>query len=79
MDNKEIKTLRLYGIVFNPALNDGQNGKLRCEANQFILDKNGNVTDVKHRLEAISIDAALVELRKRAEIIMQLHQPRVGE
>lgn len=77
MDNKEIKALRLHGIVFNPALNDGQNGKLHCEANQWILDKHGNVTDIKHRLEASSIDVALIELRKRAEIIMQLHQPGV--
>ena len=75
MDNKEIKALRLHGIVFNPALNDGQNGKLRCEANQWVLDKHGNVTDVKHRLEAIAVDSALVELRKRAEVVMQLHQP----
>lgn len=78
MDNKEIKTLRLHRIEFNPALNDGLNGKLRCEASQWILDKHGNVTDIKHRLEAISIDVALVELRRRAEIIMQLHQPGAG-
>lgn len=75
MDNKEIKNLRLHGIAFNPALNDGQNGKLRCEASQWTLDKNGNVTDVKHRLEALDINTALAELRRRAEIIMQLHQP----
>jgi len=73
MDNAEIKTLRLHGIVFNPALNDGQNGKLRCEANQWVTDKHGNVTDVKHRLEAGDVGAALVVLRKRAEVIMQLH------
>lgn len=75
MDNKEIKSLRLHGIVFNPALNDGLNGKLRCEAHQWILDKDGNVTDIKHRLEALTIDTALSKLRRRAELIMQLHEP----
>lgn len=73
MDNAEIKALQLHGIIFNPALNDGQNGKLRCEANQFILDKNGNVTDIKHRLEAGDIESALAHLRERSSHIMLLH------
>lgn len=73
MDNKEIKSLRLHGIVFNPALNDGQNGKLRCEASQWILDKHGNVTDIKHRLEAGDVGSALAHLRERSEHIMKLH------
>jgi hypothetical protein len=73
MDNAEMKSLRLHGIVFNPALNDGQNGKLRCEANQWVLDKHGHVTDIKHRLEAGDIESALTHLRERATVIMQLH------
>lgn len=73
MDNKEIKALGLYRIVFNPALNDGKNGKLRCEANQWILDKNGNVTDIQHRLEAFDVGSALAHLRERAEHVMKPH------
>lgn len=76
MNNAQIKSLRLHGIAFNPALNDG---KLRCEANQWITDKYGNVTDIKHRLEAEDIKAALIELEQRATIIMQLHVSKSNE
>jgi hypothetical protein len=73
MDNAQLKSLRLHNIVFNPALNDGMNGKLRVEANQWILDGGGNVTDVKHRLEAGDVESALRHLADRASLIMQLH------
>jgi hypothetical protein len=73
MDNAKIKSLGLHAIIINPALNDGMHGKLRCEANQWITDKHGNVTDVKHRLEAGDIVSALQHLEERAKLIMQLH------
>ncbi len=70
MDTKELKELRLHAVIINPALNDGNNGNLRIEANQWITDGNGNVTDVKHRLEANDTDEAFIELAKRAKIIL---------
>lgn len=70
MNSHQIKQLQLYGIVINPALNDGNNGLLRVEANQWIRDGNGNVTDVKHRLEAADFSHAFDELSKRANHIL---------
>lgn len=64
--NETIKAARLHAITINPALNDGHNGLVKIEANQWLLDKRGNVTDIKHRLEAENIYFGLTELFDRA-------------
>lgn len=75
MNNSDMKRLRLNNIAFNPALSDGNNGFVRCEAAQWILDERGNVTDIKHRLEAETTQKVLYELERRANIVLQLHNP----
>jgi hypothetical protein len=70
--NETIKAARLHGISINPALNDGL---IRIEANQWVLDERGNVMDIKHRLEAKDIYAGLTELFDRAyKIVKEFHK-----
>ena len=72
--NSTIKAARLHGININPALNDGHNGLVRIEANQWVLDKRGNVMNVKHRLEADDVYVGLTELFDRAyKIVKDFH------
>lgn len=70
-----IKAARLNSITVNPGLNDGHNGLVRIEANQWVSDARGNVMDIKHRLEAQNIYEGMTELFDRAyKIVKEFHK-----
>lgn len=62
----DIKRLNLHGLTICAAINEKS---IRLESHQWATDKNGNVTDIKHRLETETIESACTELIKRAEKI----------